>query len=175
MPINKYNIDEKNTKFSFKNYIKALKYLKSYKWQIFGLFILDTIVMGSNLFIIKQMQYILDNALGNSDYAIVYKSIFIMIGLVIIFIVSDLIEKKFILKVNQNIVIDIKNDLFSHIQNLPFEYFDTRPHGKILVRLTEYAESVANLITDRLLTIIFLILNMSLTLYLCLLQVLSLH
>ena len=125
MSINKYDIDEINTKFSFKNYIKALKYLKKYKWQIFWLFIIDAIVMGSNLFIIKQMQYILDNALGNSNYTILYESIAIMIGLVLIFIVSDFIEKKYILRVNQNIVIDIKNDLFTHIQKLPFEYFDT--------------------------------------------------
>jgi len=164
MSINKYNIDEENTKFSFKNYIKALRYLKKYKWQILLLFIIDTIVMGSNLLVIKQMQYILDNALGNTNYSIIYNSLLIMIVLVIVFITSDLIEKKYILKVNQNIVIDIKNDLFTHIQKLPFEYFDTRPHGKILVRLTEYAESVANLITSRLLTIVFLILNMSLTL-----------
>lgn len=164
MSINKYNIDEENTKFSFKNYIKALRYLKKYKWQILLLFIIDTIVMGSNLLVIKQMQYILDNALGNTNYSIIYNSLLIMIVLVIVFITSDLIEKRYILKVNQNIVIDIKNDLFTHIQKLPFEYFDTRPHGKILVRLTEYAESVANLITSRLLTIVFLILNMSLTL-----------
>lgn len=164
MSINKYDIDEKNTKFSLKNYIKALRYLKKYKWQILLLFIIDTIVMGANLLVINQMQYILDNSLGNTNYSIIYKSFLIMVLLVIVYITSDLIEKKYILKVNQNIVVDIKNDLFTHIQKLPFEYFDRRPHGKILVRLTEYAESVANLITNRLLTIIFLILNMSLTL-----------
>lgn len=163
MTVNRYDIDEKNTRFSLKNYMRGLKYLKKYKWQIAMFFILDTIVMLSNLLITKQIQYILDNAIGSTDYLVVIKAISIVIGLVIIFIVFDLIEKRKLLKINQLIVIDIKNDLFAHIQNLPFEYFDTRPHGKIIVRLTEYASSVADLITNKLLTTVFLILNMGLT------------
>lgn len=163
MRVNKYDVDEKDTKFAFKNYIRAIKYLKNYKWQLFLLFVLDTIVMLSSLLITKQIQYILDNAVGNTDYSVIAKAISIIIGLIIIYIGVDLIEKRKMLKVNQAIVIDIKNDLFSHIQNLPFEYFDTRPHGKIIVRLTEYASGVADLITNKLLTTIFLILNMGLT------------
>ena len=119
--------------------------------------------MLSNLLITKQIQYILDNAVGNENYLVVIKAISIIIGLVIMFIVFDLIEKRRMLKINQLIVLDIKNDLFTHIESLPFEYFDTRPHGKIIVRLTEYASSVAELITNKLLTTIFLILNMGLT------------
>lgn len=163
MAVNKYDIDEKDTKFAFKNYSRGLRYLKKYKLQLIILFIIDTIVMLSDLLITKQTQYILDNAVGSSDYNVIIKSIIIIIGLVIMFIIFDLIEKRKILKINQSIVIDIKNDLFTHIQNLPFEYFDTRPHGKIIVRLTEYASSVADLITNKLLTTVFLILNMVLT------------
>lgn len=163
MAVNKYDMDEKNTKFSFKNYARGLKYLKKYKWKLLILFIIDTIVMLSDLLITKQTQYILDNAVGSADYGIIIKATTIIIGLVIMFIIFDLIEKRKILKINQAIVIDIKNDLFTHIQNLPFEYFDTRPHGKIMVRLTEYASNVADLITNKLLTTVFLILNMGLT------------
>lgn len=163
MAVNKYDMDEKNTKFSFKNYTRGLKYLKKYKWKLLILFIIDTIVMLSDLLITKQTQYILDNAVGSADYGIIIKATTIIIGLVIMFIIFDLIEKRKILKINQAIVIDIKNDLFTHIQNLPFEYFDTRPHGKIMVRLTEYASNVADLITNKLLTTVFLILNMGLT------------
>lgn len=163
MAVNKYDMDEKNTKFSFKNYARGLKYLKKYKWKLLILFIIDTIVMLSDLLITKQTQYILDNAVGSTDYGIIIKATTIIIGLVIMFIIFDLIEKRKILKINQAIVIDIKNDLFTHIQNLPFEYFDTRPHGKIMVRLTEYASNVADLITNKLLTTVFLILNMGLT------------
>lgn len=164
MRVNKYDVDEKNTKFSFKNYARGLEYLKKYKWKLIGLFIIDTIVMLAHLLITKQIQYILDNAVGTTDYNVVTNAILIMLGLVAVHIGFDLLEKRKMLKINQALVIDIKNDLFEHIQKLPFEYFDTRPNGKIIVRVTEYAESVADLITDKLFTTIFLILNMGLTL-----------
>lgn len=163
MTVNKYDVDEKNTKFSFKNYARGLRYLRNYKWQLVILFIIDTIVMASDLLITKQIQYILDNAVGTTNYWVVIQGLSIMLGLVIVHLSFDLIEKRRMLKINQRIIIDIKNDLFTHIQKLPFEYFDTRPHGKIMVRVTEYAASVADLITDKLLTTVFLILNMILT------------
>ena len=149
MRVNKYDVDEKNTKFSFKNYARGLEYLKKYKWKLIGLFIIDTIVMLAHLLITKQIQYILDNAVGTTDYNVVTNAILIMLGLVAVHIGFDLLEKRKMLKINQALVIDIKNDLFEHIQKLPFEYFDTRPNGKIIVRVTEYAESVADLITDK--------------------------
>ena len=120
MTVNKYDVDGKNTKFSFKNYARGLKYITKYKGQLIVLFIIDTMVMLSYLLITKQIQFILDNAVGTTDYALVIKSISIIIGLVIAYIVFDLIEKRKMLKINQLIVIDIKNDLFTHIQNLPF-------------------------------------------------------
>lgn len=163
MRVNKYDVDEKNTKFSFKNYKRGLKYLNKYKWKLIGLFLIDVVVMLSHLLITKQIQYILDNAVGTTNYSIVINSIVIMITLVIAHTLFDLIEKRRMLKINQSIVIDIKNDLFEHIQNLPFKYFDIRPNGKIIVRVTEYASNVADLITDKLFTTIFLILNMGLT------------
>ena len=51
MAVNKYDIDEKDTKFTFKNYMRGLRYLKKYKWQLILLFIIDTIVMLSDLLV----------------------------------------------------------------------------------------------------------------------------
>ena len=108
MRVNKYDVDEKNTKFSFKNYARGLKYLKKYKWRLLGLFIIDTIVMLAHLLITKQIQYILDNAVGTSNYSVVINAIIFMICLVAIHIGFDLIEKRKMIKINQAIVIDIK-------------------------------------------------------------------
>jgi len=73
------------------------------------------------------------------------------------------IKNDILVKVNQNIVEDLKNDLFSHLQYLSSKYYDTRPHGKILVRLTEYAESVSSLITNRLIDTILQLISLVLT------------
>lgn len=36
-----------------------------------------------------------------------------------------------ITEVGQDILKDMRYDIFAHLQRLPFAYFDNRPHGKI--------------------------------------------
>ena len=50
--------------------------------------------------------------------------------------------------VGQNVVVNIRRDLFQHLQKLPFTYYDSRPHGKILVRVVNYVNSLSDLLSN---------------------------
>ena len=160
MEVNKYDQDEKNTSFSFSNYKRGLEYIKKYKAKLFIVFILNCISVITTLFITKMLQYVIDDVIPSSNYEKLFIMILIAFLLVLVTIILTKAYSKILAQVNQNIVEDIKNDLFSHIQYLSFNYYDTRPHGKILVRLTEYAEDVSTLITDKLVTTFLNIFNM---------------
>lgn len=160
MEVNKYDQDEKNTSFSFSNYKRGLEYIKKYKAKLFIVFILNCISVITTLFITKMLQYVIDDVIPSSNYEKLFIMILIAFLLVLVSIILTKAYSKILAQVNQNIVEDIKNDLFSHIQYLSFNYYDTRPHGKILVRLTEYAEDVSTLITDKLVTTFLNIFNM---------------
>ena len=160
MSVNKYDQDEKNTSFSLSNYKRGLTYIKKYKSKLIIIFILNCISILATLFITKILQYVIDDVIPNSDYEKLFIIILLALFLVLLSIIVTKVYKKMLAKVNQNIVEDIKNDLFSHIQYLSVNYYDTRPHGKILVRLTEYAEDVSTLITDKLVTTFLNIFNM---------------
>ena len=45
-------------------------------------------------------------------------------------------------KAGQLMIYDIRKDLFAHLQELPFQYYDDRPQGKILVRVVNYVNNV---------------------------------
>ena len=60
----------------------------------------------------------------------------------------------------QSIVKDIRTDLFVHLQELPFDYFDSRPHGKILVRVINYVNSVSDFLTNGMINILLELVNM---------------
>lgn len=160
MGVNRYDQDEKNTKFSFLNYRRGLKYIKEYRIKLLMVIILNSIAMIASLGITKMLQYIIDDIIPNNNYT----KLFYMIGIAFLLILLNiLLTKKYskiLARVNQDIIQDIKSDLFTHIQYLSFNYYDTRPHGKILVRLTEYAEEVSTLITDRLVKTFLNIINM---------------
>lgn len=42
-----------------------------------------------------------------------------------------------------DVVCDLRKDLFSHLMKLSFDYYDNRPTGKILVRVTNYTDEIA--------------------------------
>lgn len=160
MEVNRYDQDEKNTSFSFSNYKRGLEYIKKYKAKLFIVFILNCISVITTLFITKMLQYVIDDVIPSTNYEKLFIMILIAFLIVLVSIILTKVYSKILAQVNQNIVEDIKNDLFSHIQYLSFNYYDTRPHGKILVRLTEYAEDVSTLITDKLVTTFLNIFNM---------------
>ena len=54
---------------------------------------------------------------------------------------------------------DIRQDLFAHLQVLPFSYYDNRPHGKILVRIVHYVNNVSDVLSNGLLDFIIEIIN----------------
>lgn len=163
MRVNKYDVDERNTSFSFKNLKRALKYLKDYKKKLFIALIVSLASTLLTLIYAKLIQYGIDNITNGWNFNGLVKLCLIGISIQIGVILTIKIKNDILVKVNQNIVEDLKNDLFSHLQYLSSKYYDTRPHGKILVRLTEYAESVSSLITNRLIDTILQLISLVLT------------
>ena len=50
--------------------------------------------------------------------------------------------------IGQSIIHAIRNDIFNHLQELPFSYYDDRPHGKIQVRVVNYVNSLSDLLSN---------------------------
>lgn len=42
------------------------------------------------------------------------------------------------------IIANIREDVFNKLQRLPFDFYDSRPNGKIVVRVTDYVNDLAN-------------------------------
>ena len=51
-------------------------------------------------------------------------------------------------KLGQSIIHQIRQDIFTHLQELPFSYYDDRPHGKIQVRGVNYVNSLSDLLSN---------------------------
>jgi ATP-binding cassette subfamily B protein len=56
--------------------------------------------------------------------------------------------------IGQSVIVNIRKDLFVHLQKLPFSYYDSRPHGKILVRVVNYVNSLSDLLSNGLINLI---------------------
>jgi len=62
-------------------------------------------------------------------------------------------------KVGQSMIYNLRMDLFKHLQKLPFEYYDNRPHGKILIRVVNYVNDVGETLTNGIVNALIDLLN----------------
>lgn len=78
---------------------------------------------------------------------------------IVISVIFSTIRAKIMTVAGQDMIYDIRKDLYEHLQKLPFEYYDTRPHGKILTRVINYVNSVSDLLTNGLITFVLEMFN----------------
>lgn len=151
MRVNKYSEDEKNTRFEMKNLVRMLKYLKGYEMKLIFALLLSFVSSILFLLIPKICSYILDFTIPNNNFN---QLIILCIISLIIIVVSLMVRResyKIIIQIKRIVSYNMRNEMFAHLQYLPSTYFETRPHGKILTRLTSYADNVSHVICDRLL------------------------
>lgn len=155
MARNKYDVDEELiTKFKGKDLIRLLKYLKPYKLTLAITVTIMLIASVANLI----GPLLVKNAI---DYKIPEKDINGLIILSIIFagtlVVSGICFRFRVIlmsKIGNSIVKKIREDIFYKLQKLPFSYYDSRPHGKILVRVVNYVNSLSDLLSNGFINLI---------------------
>ncbi|BCA84856.1 multidrug ABC transporter ATP-binding protein [Enterococcus saigonensis] len=69
-----------------------------------------------------------------------------------------------ITEIGQDMLKDMRFDIFEHLQRLPFSYFDNRPHGKILIRVVNYINTLSDLLSNGLINLISDIFSVVITL-----------
>lgn len=168
MKRNKFDVDEDlEIKFSLVHFKRLLKYITVYRTK----FLITILIMIIAAFVNLLGPYLIKDAL---DVKIPGKDlrglIFISIVYLFTLVINNICMKYKIRNmtfVGQNAILNMRKDLFVHLQKLPFQYYDSRPHGKILVRAVNYvnglsdllSNGIVNMITD-LFTLIFIIVFM---------------
>lgn len=178
MARNKFDVDETlDEEFNVSQIRRMFGYvrphLKPILFVVFMMILTTTAVfLGPTL-----MAILVDKAIPAKDLNLV----FLLSGaFVVIFLFNSLVLKQRIRIMNevaQKIIKTLRRDLFVHLQKLPFTFYDSRPHGKILIRVVNYVNSlndllqngIINLITDLfslvVITVYLFVLNPKLTLF----------
>jgi ATP-binding cassette subfamily B multidrug efflux pump len=73
---------------------------------------------------------------GNSSLTLLYTLTASVIVLYLIQWIAGVYRIKYTNVIGQRVIYDLRSDLFRHIQKLSFNFFDKRPAGSVLVRVT---------------------------------------
>lgn len=83
-----------------------------------------------------------------------------MLVTIVVSVYLATIRSRIMTSVGQDIIFDIRTDLFKHLQELPFKYYDDRPQGKILIRVVNYVNSVSDVLSNGIINFILEIVNL---------------
>lgn len=161
MARNKFDIDETlETPFDIRHLKRALVYCGRYKGKIFLSLTLSAVAAIAGLVVPLISRYALDVSIPDGNIPQIIFLGALMLASIFISVLLSAKRSRIMTKVGQDIVYDIRKDLFEHLQKLPFEYYDTRPHGKILVRVINYINSISDLMSDGIIKFILEIFNL---------------
>ena len=153
MAKNRYDQDETfSNKVQWKYFVKLGKYLSPYKGMLITGIVLILIIAFFELLPPYCISIVIDNCLPNHNYKLLIAVTLVLLASMGIIWISMFKRSYITNDMAMNIIRDLRSDLFKHLQYLPLSYFDSRPHGKILVRIVNYTNTLcgllANSITD---------------------------
>lgn len=161
MARNRYDVDEVlETPFDFAHLKRSFVYIKKYKGKMITALMLSVFAAISGLLGPLITQYALDNTIPQKNMGQLVLLTLAFIGTIAVSITFSTIRSRIMTVVGQDIIFDIRTDLFKHLQELPFEYYDNRPHGKILIRVVNYVNSVSDMLSNGIINVILECLNM---------------
>lgn len=162
MARNKFDIDETlETPFDIRHLKRALVYAGKYKKKIAGALLLSAVAVIISLMAPLITKQAVDNYMDEKadiPYLIISGVLFLLT--IVLSTIFTKIRAEMMTRVGQDIIYDIRCDLFKHMQELPFEYYDSRPHGKILVRIVNYINSISDLMTNGIINFVLEIFNL---------------
>nr|WP_275589135.1 ABC transporter ATP-binding protein [Paenibacillus sacheonensis] len=100
------------------------------------------------------VRYIIDNGIMDKDFMIINILGAILLGSKAIGWLLGYLHTKMINFTGQRILFDLRQQLFNHLQSLSFRFFDGRPAGKIMSRITNDTNAIGELINGGLITMV---------------------
>lgn len=160
MARNKFDIDETlETPFSFGHLKRAGKYVKRHKSKMLLSLLFSALSAVAALFCPIFIEQGINVAVPNKDYGlllILSAAMAVCVGISIWF---SIIRSRMMTIVGQEIIYDIRRDVFLHLQELPFQYYDDRPHGKILTRVINYVNNVSDMLSNGIINFVLEMFN----------------
>jgi len=161
MARNKYDEDEQlEAPFDFTHLKRSYVYIKKYQGKMVLSLVLSMAAAVFGLVGPLLTQRALDKTIPEKNVKELMLLGFGLLGFNLAATILGNIRGRIMTVVGQNIIFDIREDLFAHLQKLPFTYYDDRPHGKILIRVINYVNSVSDMLSNGIINFVMEILNM---------------
>lgn len=153
---NTYFQDEQveKEKIDIKNLKRLMRYALPHKKLFAAILVLMLIAVVASVVTPLLLKLIVDRVIPDRDTRLF---ITLLVGFVLCAAVEisiTFVQQRSLGRMGHGIIADIRKDIFYKLQSLPFDYFDNRPAGKIVVRVTDYINELADFFINYLMNFI---------------------
>lgn len=155
MARNRYDVDEVlEDKFDISQLIRLGGYIKPHLAKMFLVMILMLSSSALMMLLPKFFQVEMDEYIPAGDMHSIVILVILSAVIVIYSVICLRLKIDIMTRIGQDIIHQLRADLFEHLQELPFQYYDERPHGKIQVRVVNYINNLSDLLSNGILNTI---------------------
>ena len=152
---NTYFQDEEiKRKFDIRQFGRVLRYMGPYKHSFILVGCLMLASAGISMITPLLLKEIINNVVVTEDYRLLALIISSMAVLALLEIGMNFAHQRIMGIVGHRIICDVRKEIFYKLQDLPFDYFDSKPNGKIVVRVTDYVNDLANFFSNYVLNLL---------------------
>ncbi|MBI2469658.1 MAG: ABC transporter ATP-binding protein [Planctomycetes bacterium] len=133
---------------------KLLSYVLRYKTS--GLLSIFMVLMTTVLFLLGPylFGYAIDHGIGKGDKPLIYKIALALLGIQSLRLLLVVAQSYNIQAIGQKVMLDMRMELFNHVQSLPLSFFDKNPVGRIVTRLTNDIAAIGELFSAGVIVVI---------------------
>ncbi len=129
----------KNTK---KTLTRLLGYLRPNLWLLILVVVFILLSTGAQLTAGWMLTPIFDR-IGEGELAALPPLMFGLIGVYLIGVLSTFVQSRVMIRISQNMVLQMRKELYDHVMTLPVRFFDTNTHGDVMSRFSNDMDTVS--------------------------------
>jgi len=153
--VNSYREDENLNEVSkVRTLGRLFAYLLTHKASIFAVLLIMAYCVCVSLINPLIIESAIDDHISVGDYTGLYRLAAIALVLNAILIILVKARMYIMAKVCNKVLVTIRQQLYTHIQTLDFKFFDSRPTGKILARIIGDINSLKDVLSNSVTTLI---------------------
>ncbi len=155
MAVNSFREDEQMKSTDKKKIIRRLlSYLRKHVAGIVIVLVAMAVTVAISLVNPLIIEDAIDNYIGKNDWNGLIRIGAFTVALNVLFIILVKVRMYVMSLISNKILLDIRQELYEHIQKLSFSFFDSRPTGKILARIIGDVNSLKEVLSNAVTTLI---------------------
>ena len=155
MSVNSFREDEEQKEvLKLDTLLRLYRYLFRYGKKILLVLFIMCITIAINLVNPLIIERAVNVHIANRDMKGLMLLCLFGVGLNVVNVAGIKLRMYMLAKISNQVLLDIREAVYEHIQKLSFHFFDTRPTGKILARVIGDVNALKNILSDSVTTLI---------------------